>query len=241
MALIALLVGEAKAVEPPTTGPVTVEQAVERAVARPTLAAMLAAEAAVEDAEGAVRSRWPNPALSYEREQIVGGAHDGAEDAIVVSQSFELSGRRGLRADAATRRGDAARLEGEATLRRTAVAARRRFWDVVYQQARHEVAADWLRRLEAAQAIVMARLEAGEGSAYDGLRMAREVRMALTELGLSAVDREGAWLELLALTGPLAAPTQWPRVLGTLVPEEDPQRTAATSTRPDLRAWSKRA
>ncbi len=239
--LVALLVGEAQAVEPTATDPVTVEQAVKQAVARPTLAAMLAAEAAVEDAEGAVRALWPNPELSYEREQIVGGAHDGAEDAIVISQSLELSGRRGLRADAATRRGDAARLEGEATLRRTAIAARRRFWEVIYQQARHEVATAWLGRLEAAQAIVLARLDAGEGSAYDGLRMAREVRMARTELGLSAVDREGAWLELLALTGPLSAPPQWPRVLGTLVPEEAGQRTAAASVRPDLRAWTKRA
>jgi len=236
--LLALLVGDAQA---STTSPVTVEQAVRRAVARPTLAAALATESAVADAEGVAAGVWPNPEIAYEREQVVGGVHDGAEDGVALSQSLELSGRRGLRAEAATRRGDAARLDGEATRRRTAVDARRRFWEVVYQQARHEVAGAWLIRLQGAETLVVAREEAGEGSTYDALRMAREVRRARTEVRLVEVAREGAWLELLALTGSLSGPTEWPRVAGALLPADAGAQGGVSAARPDLQAWARRS
>jgi cobalt-zinc-cadmium efflux system outer membrane protein len=232
---IVLLVGEAQAIEPP----VMVEQAVQHAVARPALAASLASEVAVEDAEGVAAWVWPNPEVGYEREQLFGGGE--SEDVVVLSQSLEISGQRGLRAAAAVRRGDAARLDAEATRRRTAVEARRRFWVVAFQQARHAVAGAWLIRLQSGQTLVSAREDAGEGSAYDALRMDREVRRARLDLGRVAVDREGAWLDLLALTGPLKAPQIWPRVAGDLVPSEAEERTADVAERPDLQAWARRS
>jgi len=238
IAMIVLLgAGEAHGAEP-----VAVDQAVQQAVARPALAAALAAQAAVKDAEAVAAGVWPNPEISYTREQILRGGGGDAEDVVALSQSLEISGRRGLRADAATLHGDAARLDAEATRRRTAVEARKRFWAVAHDQARHGVVAAWLMRLQSAETLVSAREDAGEGSAYDSLRMAREVRRASSDLRRVEVDREGAWLELLALTGPMAAPSTWPRVAGTLAPAASAAQDGANhSHRPDLRAWSRRS
>jgi outer membrane protein TolC len=231
MAALLLLSAEASASEP-----VTVEVAVRQAVARPALVAVIDSEVAAADAEAQVTSLWPNPVISYEREEVREGGRLVVEHSAHASQSFDLSGRRGLRSTAAAGRAQAARLEGEATRRRAAIEARRRFWQVAHEQARHGVSGVWLARLEAAAALVRKRRDAGESSTYDVLRMEREVRSARAAQGRSEVAREAKWLELLAWTGDLSAPESWPRVTGDLVPGVIAP-SGETTERPDLKAW----
>ena len=217
--------------------PLRVDQAVRQAAERPALRATLGAQAAIEAAEGQSAALWTNPEVHYTREQLVSGAHDEGEDLVAISQSIELSGRQGLRQSAAAKRAEAATLEGKAQRRRVVSEARLRFYAVAYHQALHDLAKQWLTHLEGAHALVQARREAGEGSTYDVLRMDREVRQAERALGLADIEREGAWLALVALTGPLEAPEGWPRVEGSLAPKANEVSPAKPSERPELKAW----
>ena len=194
----------------------------------------------MEDAEGESVSIWPNPVISYERDHVSTGGEEETEATLVVSQSLEISGRRGLRADAALQRGHASRFDGEATRRRTAVEARRRFWRVVHLQAQHEVTRAWLTRLEEANARVVKRERAGESSTYDALRVSREVRSSSAALARVGVEREVAWLRLLELTGQIEAPEGWPRASGSLLPSPLAPQRQESAKRPDIEAWTAR-
>ncbi|MEE2779724.1 MAG: TolC family protein [Myxococcota bacterium] len=231
--LVALLLGAPGA---RASQVVTVDQAVSQAMARPALVATLEAERQEAEAEAVAVGVWPNPEVTYEREQL-----SETEQVIHVSQEVDLAGRRGLRADAARRRADATRLDGEARKRRIGVETRLAFWAVAHQQARYEVAGAWLQRLETAEAQTIAREKAGEGSRYDVLRMAREVRRARADLELTEVNRESAWLRLQTLTGALAAPEGWPRVAGEMVPSDLAAMTSDIAVRQDIQAWRARA
>jgi cobalt-zinc-cadmium efflux system outer membrane protein len=226
-------------VEASAAEPVTVEAAVRQAIARPALVAVIDSEIAAADAQAQAAGLWPNPVLSYEREEVREGGLDVVEQSAQVSQSLDISGRRGLRTTAAAGRAQAARLDGEAARRRAAIEARRRFWAVAHEQARHGVSQAWLARLEAATSLMGKRRDAGENSTYDVLRMEREVRSARAALGRSDVAREAAWLELLALTGDLSAPAGWPRVAGDLAPGAVAP-PSDVAKRPDLEAWNLR-
>jgi cobalt-zinc-cadmium efflux system outer membrane protein len=241
LGLVAILLGSTALAQGSGGAAITVDDAVRRAMARPELAAALAGPAAVEAAEARRVSVWPNPVVSYEREQTSRDGRPETEETIAVSQTIEISGRRGLRADAATKRAKAAGLESEASRRRTAVETRHRFWTVVYRQGRHAVIAKWVQRLEAAAGLVAQRKEARESSTYDTLRVAREVRASRVELDLAAVNRETAWLRLMALTGSMEAPSGWPRTAGALTPSKSEAAANSAGKRPDVEAWATRA
>jgi cobalt-zinc-cadmium efflux system outer membrane protein len=237
-----LLVGSATVhAEVHSPAPVTVEQAVAHAEARPALAAALAGSVAIEDAASEQAGVWPNPVIHYETERISDGDPGETEDSVLISQSLDLSGRRGLRADAASKRGRAAGLDGDATRLRTGVETRRRFWEVVRQQALHTIAQDWVQHLETAMERVQERHQAGVTPIYETLQMAQAMRSARADIGRAVVEREASWLELLALTGELDFPAQWPRVQGALAPSQsDIRALAGDQMRSDVHAWALR-
>ena len=242
LAMIVLFVGAPSLpAEGADSTPVTVDEAVARAEERPALAAVLKGSVAVEHAASEQAGVWPNPVIQYETERIVDGEPGAVEDSASISQSVELSGRRGLRSDAAVQRSEAARQDGLGTLRRMVAETRRRFWELVHQQALHAVANSWVVQLEVAMKRLREHQKAGVVSVYETLQMGQAMRSARTDLGRSMVEREAAWLELLALTGELNAPAGWPRVQGTLVPSESDVRSIAGSQKhPELRAWELR-
>jgi cobalt-zinc-cadmium efflux system outer membrane protein len=237
---LSTLMGSTAQAESRAAAAVTVEQAVSIALARPELAAALAGSGAIEDATAQRASIWPNPVIAYDREQVSVGEREATEETLVISQSLEFSGRRGLRADAARQRGQANRLDGEATRRRAAMETRRRFWRVAHLQSQHEVAQGWLTKLEEASQRVTKRKSAGESSTYDVLRVEREVRASRAALARLAVEREVSWLSLLELTGDLDAPGGWPRAGGSLLPKSIETPKAERATRPDVEAWAAR-
>ena len=77
---------------------------------------IVAARAALGAAEGRVRQAgaFPNPVLSYNREQTSGGGVEASQDIIALEQSLELGGQRGARRGAAEqlRAASDARLQG---------------------------------------------------------------------------------------------------------------------------------
>jgi cobalt-zinc-cadmium efflux system outer membrane protein len=234
----------ARAEEPaPPSAPaaLTEAEALRRGLARPALRDAIAADADLARADETAAGIWPNPVLSYSHEETYGSTAASSEDYAFITQSIDVSGRRGLRVDAAGRRVDAAALRGAS--RRAAVAAeiRMRFYTVLHVQKRVAAIEVWLVRTSSASDTVGRRERAGDVSGYDRLRLERERASARARLDLEHAALERGRARLASVVGSAAAfdPSSL-RVAGDLLPSSPlaPLGTAVAraGSHPDLGA-----
>src|SRR5262245_58770320 len=80
--------------------PLTETEAVTRGVSRLAVQDVVDGTTDLARADEVEAGLWPNPSISYSREQTYGSGGT-AEDYAWLSQAFDLSGRRGLRRGAA--------------------------------------------------------------------------------------------------------------------------------------------
>lgn len=195
--------------------------AIASALARPVIreaeeARLLAADSVVT--ESATR---PNPVLALTHETADAPAGHASESTVMVSQIFDLSGRRQLRQQAAETRREATRWDSR--LRRIILVqeVRRAFAETLYQQEMQQSHAAWLQRLDAALAVVGRLAQAGEVSGYDRRRLEREAQSAKARLRTIAAESSRK-RELLA--GEIALPAAgWNRLEGDLLPAAVPE------------------
>lgn len=202
--------------------PLTEDEAVRLGLTRADLAdlergALLAAEADVRAA-----GLYPNPTLSYSRERM-DGAPESVEQAWMLEQAFDLSGRRRLHREAASRR--VAAVSAGNTSRQLELAAeiRRSFHAVLFRQATIRATEAWVERFARVEAMVEKHARAGEASGYDRRRLARERQTAEARLATERAELERESARLAALTG--AART--PSLQGELLPPPLPAAEAA--------------
>ena len=194
----------------------TAEEAVRRALARPALEAMASAEVDALLADAVEARQWSNPEVQYGREHVF-GAGASAQDVLMVAQSFDVSGQRGLRAEAAERRAEATAWETEGGLRSLAAEVRLRFFELVAAQRAEEALAAWIALIEGALANISRRAEGGDASAYDRRRLERELGRAAAEREGQGAGAQRAWALLAALLGDAAAVP--PRADASLLPQ----------------------
>lgn len=233
----------ARSAEPPAATPrLTEAQAVSRALANPALADLRAGWIGEAEAEGIERTTWDDPSLSYTREQILDPSLQG-EDYLTLSQSFDVSGRRGLARRASTEREAAADHRADAVALDVAAVARHRFYRLLLAQQRRRLLEDWRAHVEGHLERVIAREKAGDAAPYDRLRLEREVASidALVEREDAAAIK--AWVLLRALLAPegdaTEAAVRVPAADGRLLPgarADIAQSIAATSTTPEVQA-----
>ena len=200
-------------------------------------------EGGIQQAEGERERarRWPNPVLSYQREETSTGAGT-TEQYGWVSQTFDLAGRRSTRGRAAEHRVRAAQAEGEDFRIARRADIRLRFHATLLLQRRVAALEEWVGQGARVAAIVAKRQQAGEVSGYDALRTEREQATARARLATeqAALSRSR---ELLA--GLLGSTSQWDAVAGELLPGEPlPQVDALlerVDERPDVRALDESA
>jgi cobalt-zinc-cadmium efflux system outer membrane protein len=187
-----------------------------------------------------VLGTWPNPQVSYMREQTYGTSGTG-EDYVWASQPIDIGNRRGLRAQAARARAAAIELEGASGLVFIAADARTRFYDVLYRQLRVEGLQRWVAAIDSALSVVAQRASKGDAAVYDRRRLEREraVANAKWEAERASLERARARLfALLAWQGASFVP-----VTGNLLPDVPPEAQlllARAEKRPDLRALDAR-
>jgi len=203
-------------------------------------------QAAVEDIVGGAiqraegdrerARRWPNPVLSYQREETSTAAGT-TEQYGWVAQTFDVAGRRLTRGDAAAHRVEAARAEGEdfRNTRRTEIQSR--FYATLFEQRRVAASEEWVSQGERVVAIVAKRKLAGEASGYDAMRIEREQSTARARL---ATERAALARSRELLAAVLGSAEGWSSVEGDLLPH-DPLPPAdalleRVDQRPDLRA-----
>lgn len=213
-----------------------------RAAARTASWDVAAARAALDAARGRARQAgaFPNPAVSYAREQTGRSGITNSQDVIAIEQSLDAFGVR-------TARGDAARLRATAAAERLRLAEMQADAEVVRALAQ-AIAADRSATLagQAARAFAAAattserRLAAGDISGFAARRVRLEAARYRALLAEAMLARSAARSTLAALTAlpidsatPLSAPA-----FDTLSRPIDVAALAAAAQndRPDLRA-----
>jgi outer membrane protein, heavy metal efflux system len=214
----------------------TEQAVVQRAVDRPALRDALQGRITTEAGRARTRGAYPNPQLSYMREQTFGALGTG-EDYLSIAQPIDLANRRGLASEAGTARTLATRSDAEARRRSVIAEARERFYAALYRQERVAALARWASQIDEALDIVMRRERRGDAAAYDRRRLEREHAVALAKQAseLALLDRASA--EVVAIAG---LTTPLPTLSGTLLPDatiaELSTLQARARSRPELRA-----
>jgi outer membrane protein, heavy metal efflux system len=184
---------------------------------------------------------YPNPqvALGYERLGAPGG--HASESTAQISQTFDISGRRGLLQDAAGSRASAAERDRRDREQKLIGEVRRAFADALHRERSKDSAAAWLARLEEATTVVARLTRAGEASGYDRRRVEREMHLARAKLLTADADLARARENLAGLLG---APSGSFRLAGELDPPPPPPLAdlqARLRERPDLASLAAQA
>ncbi len=155
----------------------TETQAVTRALARPEWQALTQLPAKQTEGAALEARSWLSPGVEWSRQQFSGPQPGKREDTFLLSQSFDISGRRLARRDAALKREEGGKAESEQRVAGVVAQVREAFHEVL-------VARERLARLDAAVSRVgrfqerVDRLhQAGEMSGLDRGRVRREVEL----------------------------------------------------------------
>lgn len=220
------------------TTPLTEAEAVRRGLARPDLADLEAGRVESAKADALAAGLLPNPTLGYSRDRKPGAQDETWQ----LSQTFDVSGRRGLRREAAEIRVEAAYAGNN--LRRGELAAEicHRFHEALFKQEAVQATETWVHRFSRVERIVDKLARAGEASGYDRRRLARERQTAQARLSNERADLDRASERLSALLGNSGKAVE--SLTGVLRPTAPAPLDSALSRlerRPDLQALARRA
>ncbi len=204
-----------------TGTPLTADEAVRRALARAPLADTIRGAIEAERGAASTLGAYPNPQVSYLREQTFGALGTG-EDYLSVSQVIDLGNRRGLRGEAGERRANAAVHEGAAARVEVAADARLRFYETLHRQERATALRAWIGRIEAALTIVGRRTARGDTALYDRRRLERERIVAEGRAQVEEAARDHARARLAALVGLPDGAAEGLTLEGRLLPDDEP-------------------
>nr|WP_305906814.1 TolC family protein [Methylomarinum sp. Ch1-1]MDP4519521.1 TolC family protein [Methylomarinum sp. Ch1-1] len=165
-------------------------------------------------------SHWENPTFSYAMDLPGKRDQNAFENAYMLSQKIDLSGRRGLRQSAAQQNLHAVEAGIQSRLAEFKAQTRQRFFEVLHLQRRVDVVNIWSRRLNALQAILQKREQAGDVSGYELKRVQRECATAMTRQQTEMAALQQSWEKLFALWPEGAKTLSATRtVSGELLPE----------------------
>lgn len=219
--------------------PLTEAEAVRLGLARADLADLERGAVQAAEADVLAAGLFPNPALSYSRDRV-DGSPDTVEQSWMLEQTFDVSGRRGLHREAASRRVAAVTAGNASRQLHMAAEIRRGFHDVLFRQETIRAAETWAQRFARVEGMVGKLARAGEASGYDRRRLARERQTAEARLAVERAELDRSLARLAALTGAADVPP----LKGALLPSASalPETVLARlDQHPDLQALSRRA
>lgn len=234
--LLALMILTTRSVtaqaEPPA---LTEREAVSSALSRPAWIEAETGRVALAESVITEAGLLPNPvfAIGHERVGMAGG--DATERSAQISQTFDFSGRRSLRQEAASKRLDAERLDGQVRRLNTIAEVRRAFAETLHRDQVQTSLRLWLSRIEKITDVTAQLAKAGEASGYDRRRIEREAQTARARLSVAQADAARSREALAVLTG--KKPEEVMHLLGDLLPDVIPAIEALQSglrQRPDL-------
>ena len=235
-AALALVIGLSLPL-PCLAAPLTEGEAVRVGLARPEFDELTRSRMAEADADVVAAGTWANPSLELSRDKT----GTSRESVWRLAQPIDVSGRRGLRQDAARLRVNATAAETLAWRQERAAELRRSFHEVLRQQLALSAIDAWMARFVVIGSVVDKLARAGEASGYDRRRLAREQQAAAAKAAEARADLDRSRARLAALIG---RPAIDEGVTGSLLPTlpaglSDLQ--ARIGQRPDLTALAARA
>lgn len=232
--LAALLLGLSTACAQAGTG-ITEAEALRLGLSRPEFSDLLQARVGEAEADALAAGTWANPTLELTRDKT--GVT--RETSWQLMQPLDISGRRGLREDAARHRIRASESDNLARKNERAVELRRAFHDLLHRQETLRAVGEWNARFAVIGSVIDKLARAGEVAGYDRRRLEREQRSAEARLAETHADLDRARARLAALIGR----TVVEGVDGRLLPEPPPAMPALQArlaARPDLSALAAR-
>ncbi len=236
---LALVIGQSMSLLPlpSLAAPLTEGEAVRLGLARPEFDELTRSRMAEADADVVAAGTWANPSLELSRDKT--GA--SRESVWRLAQPIDVSGRRGLRQDAARLRLNATAAETMVWRQERIAEVRRNFNEVLRQQLALRAIDAWMARFVVIGSVVDKLAQAGEASGYDRRRLAREQQAAAAKAAeaRAGLDRSRARLAVL-----IGQPLTDEGVSGALLPgfpASLPTLQARLSQRPDLSALAARA
>lgn len=217
--------------------PLTETEAVRIGLARPELTDLARARIAEADADVVAAGTWANPSLEFSRDKT--GA--SRESTWRLAQPLDVSGRRGLREDAARLRLDATQADGRAWREERAADLRRSFYDVLRQQSALHVIDSWMTRFATIGNVVDKLVRAGDASSYDRRRLEREQLAAKAKAAEARAGLDRSRARFAALIGQSLADEGVSGALLPGLPAGLPALQARLAQRPDLAALAARA
>ncbi|MDO8958610.1 MAG: TolC family protein, partial [Rhodocyclaceae bacterium] len=214
---------------------ITEAEALRLGLSRPEFSDLLQARVGEAEADALAAGIWANPTLELSRDKT--GVT--RETSWQLMQPLDLSGRRGLREEAARHRIRATESDNLARHNDRAVELRRAFHDLLRRQETLRAVGDWAARFAAIGGVVDKLARAGEVAGYDRRRLAREQRSAEARLAETRADLERGRARLAALIGRAVDDG----IAGRLLPEAPPtipNLQARIAARPDLSALTAR-
>lgn len=184
--------------EPP---PLTAEEAVRLAMLRPETAHVIEAKVDVAESELIAARTWPNPELSLERLSVGRPGNDGDEISFLLSQEFDLSGRRAFQQRAAELGLSAAEVRATAERHQIRIEVLRRYYAVVAAVRRVDAYRAWMRQLDELARVAAGRGKAGDISGYDSRRIQQNGELARLRLEEVDIARLAALERLASLIG----------------------------------------
>jgi cobalt-zinc-cadmium efflux system outer membrane protein len=209
-------------------------EALRLGLAHPEFSELQQARLGAAEADVLEAGVWPNPTLEFGRDKT--GA--ALERSWQISQPLDLSGRRGLRTEAARQRLLATAAGNRAARNERTAELRRAFHELLRQQEATRAVAAWAERFSVIDHVVAKLAKGGEVSGYDRRRLAREQRSAEARLAESGAEQARGQARLAALIGRAID-----GIAGRLLPEAPPALPALQAqlaARPEFAALAAR-
>jgi outer membrane protein TolC len=186
------------------------QQAVERGLSQTGVATLLESRRAAAEGRASLAGRWENPELEYSEESLDLSGGDSTDQFLWLRQRFNIAGARGMERRAARMNltGQYARIEIQ---RREIVhEIRGLYYDTVAAELALAAQDEWRERLENLTSAVHARLEAGDASRYDHMRLRGELSLVRADVLEAEAELASAREALFGLIGgePTALQTQ---------------------------------
>jgi cobalt-zinc-cadmium efflux system outer membrane protein len=217
----------------------TEQESIRLGLARPDIEEVIAATQAVARSEAAGVGLWANPVLEFQRESVPSGPARTTERSYMLSQQFDVSGKRALRRSAANERVAAATADADQRRLEVSAEIRRRFYEALYRKELVAAALDWDGRMAAIGAIIQKLHKGGEVAGYDRRRITLERAGTQARLRTEQAAFDKAWQQLVALVGNAKELPSGQLLPGDAAPLE--ALLSALDNRPEIRALNRRA
>jgi cobalt-zinc-cadmium efflux system outer membrane protein len=180
------------------------ETAVHRALEQADVRAAERAGIELAASELTAARQWANPELRFERERGRGALSQTEETGVVLAQTWDVSGSRGLGRRAAELGVLAAEADAEAARAAIRVDVLRAFHEAVAGEARAAAARERAAALDGVAKLAMRRTDAGDLSGFEAQRIALVAQRARLERDERDAARKASRERLAAWVGPSA-------------------------------------